>query len=91
MAKRNLQQSIKDIKNEKTSVELLLDADSEIMQLEASLKKICNQMIKEKKDPEFIAEISEILIKIDSNRLNLQYYRHRIEDSEDYKNLIFKK
>jgi len=91
MARRNLQQSFINIKSKPSAIELFLDADSICSQLEATIKSICNQLFKEKIDAEIIGEVSDILIRINHQKANLNYYKNRVEDISAYRPIAMTK
>jgi uncharacterized membrane protein len=77
MANNTLNQNVA---NEKSLSNLMLDADCIFIALEAKIKAICNQMMKEGMDREFIIQISDLLPKISSARFHLDYYHKTLED-----------
>jgi hypothetical protein len=77
MTKRTLEQSGKE---EKTTIDLLLEADSLCIQLEAKLKTAINELLKEGADPDLIKGLLESLSELANNRSNLDYHRKRLED-----------
>jgi hypothetical protein len=80
MTKRNLQQTGIEGKEEKTTIDLLKEADELCLQLEEKVKQAIEEVKKQGGDLNTINMLTESLLQMSNNRFHLDYHRKRLED-----------